>query len=200
MSELLVATHELQRRAVHACGAVIPAGWVVGLLSFQQVQALWIGAAVLTGLLESARLGGRLASPIYDRLIREYERDHLAGYALYTVGMATVAVMPALGIGVSPALAVAAMLMLAIGDPISGIAGSGELRPSKQGFVLLIMFGTCTLLAVPLVESELAAIAGGVGATVADGLKPVVLGRVVDDNLTIAPVAAAAMAVASALA
>jgi len=190
VSELLVATHELQRRAVHACGAVIPAGWVVGLLSFQQVQALWIGAAVLTGLLESARLGGHLASPIYDRLIREYERDHLA----------TVAVMPALGIGVSPALAVAAMLMLAIGDPISGIAGSGELRPSKQGFVLLIMFGTCTLLAVPLVESELAAIAGGVGATVADGLKPVVLGRVVDDNLTIAPVAAAAMAVASVLA
>jgi dolichol kinase len=87
------------------------------------------------------------------------------------------------------------MLMLTVADPVSGLLGSGTLRPTKQAWVLLATFGVATLLAAPFVPST-AAVFGGVAATVADGVKPVVRGYVIDDNLTIPVAAATAMYVA----
>jgi dolichol kinase len=84
------------------------------------------------------------------------------------------------------------MLMLALGDPVSGLLGSGELRRVKRARVLVAMFLVCTSLALPFV-SPLAAVLGGVAATLADGVKPVPAGYVIDDNLTIPPAAALAM-------
>jgi hypothetical protein len=92
-------------------------------------------------------------------------------------------------------VAVPAMLMLTVADPTSGLLSSGTLRPAKQGWVLLATFGVATLLAVPFVTS-LAAVLGGIAATVADGVKPVVRGYVIDDNLTIPVSAAVTMYVA----
>jgi len=60
--------------------------------------------------------------------------------------------------------------------------------------VLVTMFTVCTLIAsiwVPLP----AAILGGLAAMVADGVKPIINGFVVDDNLTIPIYAAVAMTV-----
>jgi dolichol kinase len=54
------------------------------------------------------------------------------------------------------------------------------------------MFGVCTGLAAPFVP-PVAAVLGGLAATLADGVKPVVAGYVIDDNLTIPPAAAVAM-------
>jgi dolichol kinase len=86
------------------------------------------------------------------------------------------------------------MLMLALADPVSGLLGSGELRSIKPLRVLAATFGVATLLALPFVPLLPAAL-GGAAAAVADGVKPVVLGYVLDDNLTIPPAAAVGMTV-----
>jgi dolichol kinase len=177
---------EVERRLVHAGGAVVPAAWAVGLVEWRVVQFVTALGLVLATLLEIGRLSGLIDHAIYDRLTREYEQDNVAGYALYTVGMSIAA------FGFEPAIAAPAMLMLAIADPVSGLLGSGELKAVKQTYVLLTTFSVATLLAIPFVPGVVA-ILGGVAATVADGMKPVVRGYVVDDNLTIPPAAAVAM-------
>jgi dolichol kinase len=65
---------------------------------------------------------------------------------------------------------------------------------AKPPVVLAATFLVCLALAAPFTVAAagvavgvLAAAAGALGATLADGVKPVVAGRVVDDNLTMAP-------------
>ncbi|WP_435197582.1 dolichol kinase [Natronomonas sp. EA1] len=177
---------EVERRLVHAAGAVFPLAYVSGVLTWTNTGRLLLLASAVALALEALRLSQRLELRIFDRLTREYEQDHLAGYALYVLSMTATAWL------FSPAAAVPGMLMLAVADPISGLLSTGELRPIKRTFVLLAMFGVCTLLALPFVSS-VPAILGGLAATVADGVKPVVRGYVVDDNLTIPPAAAGAI-------
>jgi dolichol kinase len=80
-----------------------------------------------------------------------------------------------------------------------GSRGVGE---TKQVTTLLAMFGVCLALALGTFAAEgvgltaptlLAGVVGAAGATVADGVKPVVAGYVVDDNLSIPPVACGTM-------
>ena len=191
----MVSVHpEVQRRLVHSLGALVPLGWALGVYDWRAVQGLWVFGVVVAMTLEAGRLFGGLESWLYDRLTREYEQENLAGYALYTLSMLAVALAVSAGVGVTEGIAAASMLMLAIGDPVSGLLGSGELQSVKQNYVLLAMFGTCTLLAAPFV-TPVAAVFGGAAATLADGVKPVVAGYVVDDNLTIPPAATTAMTV-----
>ena len=100
--------------------------------------------------------------------------------------------MAVVALAFEPTVAVPAILMLTIADPVSGLLGSGELRTAKDVTVLLTTFAVATLLAVPFVPAT-AAVCGGVAATVADGIKPVVSGYVVDDNLSIPVASAVAM-------
>jgi dolichol kinase len=179
---------EVARRLVHASGTALPALYVLDWATWPQVSLLFVVGAVVALGLESIRLVVGLNWTIYDRLTREYEQDNLAGYALYFISSAAVA------LAVAPMIAVPAILMLTIADPISGLLGSGELRPAKRTFVLLATFGVCLLLASPFVPF-VPALFGAVAATVADGFKPVVAGYVIDDNLTIPPAAAGAMLV-----
>lgn len=188
---------ELARRGVHAAGSVVPLSHVLApdLVTWPRLQYLVLGGMVLTGVLEVLRLAGDLDWAIFRRLTREYERENPAGYALYVLsGGAVLLFAP-------PHVAVPAVLMLTLGDPISGLTSSGSLRTVKGTAPLLAMFGTC--LVVGLLASlvwfpdELpiaAAVAGAAVATVADGVKPVIAGYVIDDNLTIAPAAALVMA------
>jgi dolichol kinase len=189
---------EVARRLVHMSGTAVPLSYLFGggLVTWRVVQAFLAVALVVVVVLEYLRLSVGLDWAVYDRLTREYEQDNPAGYALYIVGMAAVA--GAVGVGLPTDAAVAAMLMLAIGDPISGLLGSSEAGNVKQLWVLLVMFGVCTLLAAPFV-APLAAVMGGVAATFADGVKPTVAGYVVDDNFSIPVLGAAAMWVAVAL-
>jgi len=185
-------TDEVARRLVHVTGAAVPLSYLLGgdLVSWRLVQLFLAAALVVVVVLEFLRLSVGLDWAIYDRLTREYEQDNPAGYALYIVGMAVVA--GAVSFGLPIAVALAAMLMLAIGDPISGLLGSTEASNVKQLWVLLVMFGVCTLLAAPFVPTA-AAVLGGVAATFADGVKPTVAGYVVDDNLSIPVLGAVAM-------
>jgi len=181
-----VGSEEVLRRVVHASGTAVPALYLLGWATWPQVGLLYVLGTGLALLLEGLRLYVGLDWAIYDHLTREYEQDNLAGYALYVISSAVVA------LAVEPQVAVPAILMLTIADPISGLLGSGELRAAKRTFVLLATFGVCLLLASPFVPF-VPALFGALAATVADGVKPVVAGYVVDDNLTIPPAAAGAM-------
>lgn len=177
---------EIARRLVHASGTGFPALYLLDLTDWRTVQYLLVASALIALGLEVIRLLIGLDWAIYDRLTREYEQENLAGYALYLISAAAVALL-------APRLvAIPAILMLTIGDPISGLLGSGSL--TKETYVLLAMFGVCTGIAAFFV-AWLPAALGGIAATAADGLKPVVAGYVLDDNLTIPPAGAVAMLV-----
>ncbi|WP_372912963.1 diacylglycerol/polyprenol kinase family protein [Salinigranum sp.] len=187
---------ELQRRLVHASGSLVPLGYLTGVVPWSVVTGLFVASALVATVLEVLRLGVGLDWAIYDRLTRDYEQDNPAGYALYTYSTAGVALVFA------PPVAAAGILMLAVGDPISGLMGSRGVGETKQVTTLLTMFGVCLALALGTFAAEgvrltapalLAGVVGAAGATVADGVKPVVAGYVVDDNLSIPPVACGAM-------
>lgn len=183
---------EIRRRAVHASGALVPAAYLVdahygvGLVTWRVVQALAVVGLVATALLEAARLYGGLEHAIYEQLTREYEQDSVAGYALYTLS-GTIVIL-----AFRPQIAVPALFMLTLADPVSGLLSSGELRRIARPRVLIGMFLVSFALAYPFVP-PLAAAAGAFGAMVADGVKPTIRGWVVDDNLTIPILAAVLM-------
>ena len=179
---------EVKRRLVHASGTLVPLIAIVDPSKWGLVQGLLVAGAVAAVVLEVIRLHAGLDWVVYDRLTREYEQENLAGYALALISLATVAVV------FDRSIAIPAILMLTIGDPISGLLGSGELRTAKQAYVLLTMFGVCLIIAGFFV-APVPAFLGALAATVADGLKPIVAGYVIDDNLTI-PLAAAVTMVA----
>ena len=178
---------EIVRRLVHASGTAVPLAYLfVPAVEWVHVQGLLIAGLLVALVLEIVRLVVGLDWWVYETLIREYEQDNLAGYFLAVFSMAVVA------LAFEPTVAVPAILMLTIADPVSGLLGSGELRTAKDVTVLLTTFAVATLLAVPFVPAT-AAVCGGVAATVADGIKPVVSGYVVDDNLSIPVTSAVAM-------
>ena len=184
---------EVSRRLVHVTGAAVPLAHLLrpDLITWRVVQGFLAVALVVVCILEAVRLTTGLDWVVYDRLTREYEQDNPAGYALYIVGIAIVAFAVELP-SMTETIAVPAMLMLAVGDPISGLLGSSDASNIKQAWVLLVMFGVCTLLAAPFVPPA-AAVLGGVAATFADGVKPRIAGYVVDDNFSIPVLGALAM-------
>ncbi|WP_188883163.1 dolichol kinase [Halarchaeum grantii] len=177
---------ELRRRAVHVSGAVLPLAWLLGVVPWLWIEAVLAAGLVSASALEAGRLTGRVEWWVFDELTREYEQDNPAGYFLYALGFA------ATGLVFDPQVAAPAMLMLTFGDPFSGLLHSGGLS-RKPVPVMAATFALCLVLAVTAGVPLLAAACGALGATLADGLKPVVAGYVVDDNLTMPTVAAAAM-------
>jgi len=142
--------------------------------------------------------GATPATPVegYDRgaLLKGVAGFAIAGYALYAYSQTAVAFV------FGPAVALPGMLMLTIGDPVSGYLGSNDAGTAKQAGVLGVMFLVCFALAAPFTTAVtslpvglVAAAAGAAGATLADGVKPVVAGYVVDDNLSIPVLGAVAM-------
>ncbi|WP_435099015.1 dolichol kinase [Halarchaeum sp. P4] len=177
---------ELRRRAVHVSGSLLPLAWLFGVVPWLWVEAvLAVGLVVAVGL-EALRLTGRVEWWVFDELTREYEQDNPAGYFLYAVGLAVT------GLVFEPLVAAPAMLMLTLGDPFSGLLHSGGLS-RKPVPVMAATFALCLVLAVTAGVPVLPAAIGALGATLADGLKPVVRGYVIDDNITMPTVAAVGM-------
>ena len=187
---------EFERRLVHASGTLYPVPYLVGWISWETTGRLLLVSVAVSALLEALRLSGSVGplDPLYDSLVREYEADGIAGYALYQVSMAATALVFA------PVFAVPAMWMLSVGDPISGGLGENEATEAKRPAVVAAMVLVCFGLAVPYAIPEfgpdpgvIVALAGAVPAAVADGLPPLIRGVPVDDNLTIPPAAASGM-------
>lgn len=177
---------EVKRRLVHVSGVVIPLAYVVGITTWTRTQTVFVFGTLIALTLETLRLSTGLDWEIFETLTREYERDNPAGYALYMISSTVVVLV------FSPIVAVPAVLMLMIGDPVIGVFGSGEVGSVKPVPVLFSMFGLCVLIAFPFVPL-VPAICGAIAATVADGAKPVIATYVIDDNLTIPPAAALAI-------
>lgn len=189
-----VGAEELERRLVHASGVGLPALYLLGWVTWRELGYLLIALSVGAAVLEVLRLFAGLDWVVFDRLTREYEQDNPAGYALYAFSLTFVALV------FEPHVALPGMLMLILGDPISGLLGSNDAHRAKRVAVLGVMFGVCLLLAVPFLVPVAglgvglaAGAAGAAGATFADGFKPVVATYVVDDNLSIPPLASGAI-------
>jgi dolichol kinase len=178
--------NEVVRRMVHASGAAIPGLWLADLLTWTQIRYVLVGGVAAAVLLEFLRLVVGIEWIVYEKLTREYEQDNPAGYALYVFSGSLT------GLVFRPEIAVPAMLMLTLADPVAGLLSDNELRTVKQGRVLAVMFAICATIAALFVSFP-AAVLGGLAAMLADGVKPVVRGVVVDDNLSIPLVAATAM-------
>lgn len=181
---------EVKRRLVHVSGLTLPVSYLAGILSWKWVQLLFVlctvSAFVLEGLRLTGQIRGGILKQLFDTLTREYEHDNVAGYALYMLGTTAVVLL------VPPGVAVPALLLLMIGDPVIGLIGSGGGLSVKPPRVLASMFVLCTLIALPFVH-PVPAVCGALAATVADGAKPVVASYVIDDNLTIPTTAAGAI-------
>ncbi len=183
---------EIGRRLVHGSGVLAPAIYLVGIITWEHLQLLLVGVLTVVLVLETARLRIGLDWWIYEHLTREYEAESVAGYAHYMISITGVALV------FEPGVAVPAMLMLMIGDPISGALGDGKLRRFKRPRAMVAMFLVSLVIALPFaleaLESHGLALVAASGAaalaTVADGIKPRVGSIVIDDNLTI-PVAGA---------
>jgi dolichol kinase len=169
---------EVKRRLVHVAGTGYPALFLFGLATYDELRLLLVVSSAVALVLEVIRLFVGLEWRIFDELTREYEQDNVAGYALYMFGMTAAA------LAFEPRVAIPAMLMLTIADPISGLVGSGELGV-KAVHTLLVTFGVCLLITSLSGLPLLTAVLGALAATLADGAKPVIAGYVVDDNLTI---------------
>lgn len=176
---------ELGRRLVHVSGSVIPLGYLLGV-DWVLVQWVVLLGAATALVLEVLRLTHTVEWWLFDRLTRDYEWRSIAGYAWYAFGFAFVAWV------FDPPIAAAAMLMLAIGDPVSGYLASGE-KTVKRGPVLLVTFAITLVIAVLLGMSLPAAVAGAAVATVADGVTLKIGTRYIDDNIAIPVGAGTAM-------
>ena len=176
---------EYGRRLVHAGGAVFPALYALPWVEWRHVVALMVFASAVAAVLEFLRLRVGLEWFVYEHLTREYEKDSPAAYLLYMFSATAVAIV------FEPRIAIPAILMLALADPVAGMVGSGGLRLVKPPRALATMFVASAVLAAPFFhEVPLAVALGALGATVADGVKPSIRGFVLDDDLTIAPFAA----------
>ncbi|WP_256288512.1 dolichol kinase [Halobellus inordinatus] len=185
---------ELKRRLVHASGTGLPLLYILGFVSWSQFGLVMILCSVTAAVLEFFRLVVGLDWAVYDELTRSYEQTNVAGYALYMFSVTAVVLVFA------PHIGVPATLMLTVGDPVSGLLGTTrEAGEPKRLRTLGAMFAVCLLVSAPFLVpvagvavGGAAAVAAALGATVADGFKPVIAGYVVDDNLSIPPVAAVA--------
>lgn len=173
-----MAASELGRRVVHVIGGFPVALYLLDWLAWPQVRLLYLGGISVAVALEALRLLGGVDWWIFRELTREYEQANPAGYALYVIGSTAVA------LAFAPRIAVPAVLMLAIVDPVSGLLAEREGRGVKRPLVLAVTFALAGAIALAFVPLP-AAMAGAAVATAADGVTPVVRGYVIDDNLGI---------------
>jgi dolichol kinase len=188
---------EFERRLVHAGGTLYPVPYLLGWFTWTETRYFLVVALAVVLSLEFLRLVVGLDHPLYRKLTREYESDALAGYALYQVSMTGAVLL------LEPTLAIPAMWMLSVGDPVSGALADNEATEAKRPAAWIAMFLVCFGLAVPFTIPAFGpdvgvavAVAGAAPAAVADGLPPIVRGVAVDDNLTIPPAAAGGMLLA----
>lgn len=175
---------EIGRRLVHLSGAGLPILYLLGT-PWWALQGTLVGGIGIVAALEYVRLRRGLDWWIFEHLTRPYEQEAVAGYALYVVSVAVVAV------AFEPGVAVPAMLMLAVADPVGGVLAGEDPIPVKPLRAFVGAFLVCLLVGLPFLPPA-AAVAAATGASLADGVFLRIRGTVIDDNLSIPIVAAVA--------
>lgn len=197
---------EAKRKAIHLSGLSVPAS----ILLFGKAGAIaFVATALVAALfLERRRLSGKISLPA----VRDSEKKRVAGYIYYITGaLLAVVLFP-------PAIAIAAMLMLSLGDAASGIIGSvvrgsavrtrimeGQGWRAKPIPVVVGTFAVCLLagyaasliegsfLPEPFVLSAPVYAIGAAAATFADAVPLSIRKRVIDDNFSIPVLSGLAM-------
>ncbi|RZN39773.1 MAG: hypothetical protein EFT35_03660 [Methanophagales archaeon ANME-1-THS] len=175
-----VLCEEAKRKTIHSCGVAIP---VVYLFSEKEVIILaFLSAFFIISIIEWLRFRGLIALPF----LRTTERKKIAAYVFFMIG-AFISILI-----FEKRIAIAAILMLALGDTVAALAGAlmtgdnpwyeKRIKPPE---VMLAMFMTSLLIGYLVLGSLPIAVLGTIGATVADGVPLKVQGISVDDNLTI---------------
>lgn len=178
---------EIKRKTIHITGLSVP----IGIVIFGKIYtAGMIAVALVVALiLEAGRLRGRISLPA----TRDHEQEKVAGYIYYIFGsLVTVALF-------QPMIALTSMLMLSLGDAVSGLVGSVLMNANvreqnirwrfKPLPIVASMFLAC--LAIGYLSSGLTRLPweiylfGALGATLADSMALVVCNKGLDDNLTI---------------
>lgn len=178
---------EIKRKTIHITGLSVP----VGIVVFGKIYTagMIVVALVVALVLEAGRLRGRISLPA----TRDHEQEKVAGYIYYIFGsLVTVALF-------QPMIALTSMLMLSLGDAVSGLVGSVLMNANvreqnirwrfKPLPIVASMFLSC--LAIGYLSSGLTRLPweiylfGALGATLADSMALVVCNKGLDDNLTI---------------
>lgn len=200
---------ELRRKAVHTAGSLIAVAYYF-IDKDTAVACLGIINAVLLTI-EWLRLSGKIRLP--EMLLRPHENKQVAAYIYFQLA-ALISI-----IVFEKTIAIAAILMLALGDTASGLAGSfmdgGNIRHSRKRFILkpfpimAVMFAVCVLIGILLQYlppapdmkniSLLIYVAGAMGATLGDAIALRIQGRPIDDNLMIPILAGVFMTIANLL-
>lgn len=186
---------ELRRKAIHASGSLIAVAYY-----FIDRETALAGLVLINSILlivEWQRLAGKIRLP--EILLRPHEKKQLGAYIYFQIA-ALISV-----IFFEKTIAIAAILMLSLGDTASGLSGAllneGNVRHSKKKFtvkplpIFSVMFAVCVLIGFIMVRLPLAHdmkylsffsyIAGALGATLGDAVPLRVQGKPIDDNLLI---------------
>ena len=179
-----ILKEEIVRKFIHVGSGIV----ISVLYAISQRDLLIVGlpfSLFIISFLEVLRFKGMVSVPF----LRDREKKKVGGHAFFILG-AFISILL-----FDKQIAIASILMLAIGDAASGIAlaakrgtldgGEAYKRRIKPPDVILVMFGVCFLVGYLTVDSSVTAIGGAIGATIADGMHLRVYGISIDDNLTI---------------
>ena len=200
---------ELRRKAIHVLGSFI----AVAYYFIEKDTALFFLAIINAILIcvEWLRLSGKIRLP--DILLRPHENKQVAAYIYFQLA-ALISILI-----YEKTIAIAAILMLALGDTASGLAGAfmnqGNVRYSRDKLmvkplpIMAVMFSVCVITGFMLMGLPFAPdmehiplvvyVAGAVGATLGDSIPLRIQGRPVDDNLLIPLLSGVFMTVAQLL-
>lgn len=200
---------ELRRKAIHVLGSFIAAAYY-----FIDWDTAVMGLAIINAILlvvEWLRLSGKIRLP--DILLRPHENKQVAAYIYFQIA-ALISIFV-----FEKSIAIAAILMLALGDTASGLAGAfmdgGNVRHSRQIFIIkpfpimAVMFTVCILIGILFQYMPLAPdmksislgvfVSGAMGATLGDAIPLRIQGRPIDDNLMIPVLSGVFMTIVSLL-
>lgn len=188
-------SRELRRKAFHITGSLIPVGYYFVTKETALILLLFVNVILLP--VEWLRLGGKIRMP--QTLLRPHEEKKVAAYIYFQMAALFSILL------FDKTIAIAALLMLALGDTASGLAGAmisgGNIRNNGANHrvkpipIMAAMYLVCVLIGLVLLSFPLAPdmaslsfgvyAAGAVGATLGDAVPIRIMGRHVDDNLMI---------------
>lgn len=205
---MFTLSRELRRKAFHITGSLIPVGYYFA--SRETAVIVLSSANAFFLLIEWLRLRGRINFPTtLQALLRQHEEKNVAGYIYFQIAaLLSILIF-------DKTIAIAALLMLSIGDTAAGLAGAmikggnvrnNEIKTVKHPLIMFVMFAVC--IAIGLVLSSLPSAdmkylsfkvyaAGALGATLGDSVPIRIMGKSIDDNLAIPLLSGALMTVVS---
>jgi len=200
---------ELRRKAVHAAGSIIALAYY-----FTDRETAIVGLGIINAILiivEWQRLNGKIRLP--EILLRPHEKNQIGAYIYFQIAALISIVF------FEKTIAIAAILMLSLGDTASGLSGAllnkGNVRYSRKKFtikplpIVSVMFAVCVLIGFIMVSLPLAHdmkyisifsyVVGALGATLGDAVPFRVQGKPIDDNLLIPLISGIFMTIANLL-